>query len=200
MTLAHAYTAASATDPLVPGTIRRREVGPRDVLIEIAWAGVCHSDIHTARGEWGPVSYPIVVGHEIAGTVLEAGAEVSSHRIGDRVGVGVMVDSCRDCAHCREGYEQYCLNGMVGTYDGIDRDGSPTQGGYSTHIVVDEHFVLRLPEGIPFEKAAPLLCAGITTYSPLRHWNVGPGSRSRSSAWADSATSRSSSPTRWAPR
>ncbi|MFI7078927.1 NAD(P)-dependent alcohol dehydrogenase [Micromonospora sp. NPDC049903] len=177
MTLVSAYTASSATAPLAPGQIRRREVGPRDVLIQIAWAGICHSDIHTVRGDWGTVPYPLTVGHEIVGVVTEVGAEVTRHAVGDRVGVGCMVDSCRECANCQAGQEQYCLRGFTDTYNGTDRDGSVTQGGYSTHIVVDEHFVLRIPESIPFEKAAPLLCAGITTYSPLRHWKAGSGSR-----------------------
>jgi uncharacterized zinc-type alcohol dehydrogenase-like protein len=170
-----AYAAPSATEPLVPTTIERRDVGPLDVLIKIAYAGVCHSDIHTVRGEWGPQQYPLTVGHEIVGIVEEAGAEVTRHKVGDRVGVGCMVDSCRECANCRQGEEQYCLNGNVGTYAGVDRDGSITQGGYSTHIVVVEDFVLSVPEAIPYEAAAPLLCAGITTYSPLAHWNAGPG-------------------------
>ncbi|MCI1748137.1 MAG: NAD(P)-dependent alcohol dehydrogenase [Acidipropionibacterium sp.] len=172
-----AYVATSATGPLVPGTIERREIGPKDVLIDIAWAGVCHSDIHTVHGDWGPVPYPLTVGHEIAGTVARTGAEVTRFHAGERVGVGTMVDSCRTCANCRDGLEQYCLNGNTQTYASVDRDGTITQGGYSTRIVVDEDFVLHLPEQIPFEKAAPLLCAGITTYSPLRHWGAGPGKR-----------------------
>ncbi|MDQ0736225.1 NAD(P)-dependent alcohol dehydrogenase [Arthrobacter agilis] len=172
-----AYAAPSATEPLVPTTIERRDVGPLDVLIKIAYAGVCHSDIHTVRGEWGPQQYPLTVGHEIVGIVEETGAEVTRHKVGDRVGVGCMVDSCRECANCRQGEEQYCLNGNVGTYAGVDRDGSITQGGYSTHIVVVEDFVLSVPEAIPYEAAAPLLCAGITTYSPLAHWNAGPGKK-----------------------
>jgi uncharacterized zinc-type alcohol dehydrogenase-like protein len=172
-----AYAATSATDPLVPTTIERREVGPNDVLIEIAYAGICHSDIHTVRGEWREIAYPQVVGHEIVGVVTEVGGDVTRHAVGDRVGVGCMVNSCRECDNCKAGLEQYCLNGNVGTYTSVDRDGTITQGGYSTHIVVDEDFVLRVPEAIPYEKAAPLLCAGITTYSPLAHWNVGPGSR-----------------------
>ncbi|MFC9087446.1 NAD(P)-dependent alcohol dehydrogenase [Nocardiopsis dassonvillei] len=175
MSLVHAYTASSATAPLAPGTIERREVGPKDVLIDIAWAGICHSDIHTVRGDWGEVPYPLTVGHEIAGVVAEVGSEVTRHKVGDRVGVGCMVDSCRECANCLAGVEQYCLRGFTDTYNGTDRDGTVTQGGYSERIVVDEHFVLRVPEAIPFEKAAPLLCAGITTYSPLRNWNAGPG-------------------------
>ena len=172
-----AYAAPSATEPLVPVTIERRDVGPRDVLIEIRYAGICHSDIHTVRGEWGQVAYPLTVGHEIVGVVAEVGTEVVTHAVGDRVGVGCMVNSCRECANCLAGEEQYCLNGNVGTYASVDRDGTVTQGGYSTHVVVDADFVLRVPESIPYEAAAPLLCAGITTYSPLRHWKVGPGTK-----------------------
>ncbi|MFG2077068.1 NAD(P)-dependent alcohol dehydrogenase [Nonomuraea maritima] len=172
-----AYAATSATEPLVPATIERRDVGPKDVLIAIRYAGICHSDIHTVRGEWGPITYPQVVGHEIVGEVVEVGSDVTKYQAGDRVGVGCMVNSCRECENCRAGLEQYCLNGNVGTYAGVDRDGTITQGGYSTHIVVDQDFVLRVPEAIPYEAAAPLLCAGITTYSPLAHWNAGPGKR-----------------------
>ena len=177
MLTVNAYAATSPTDPLVPTTVQRRDVGPKDVLIEIRYAGICHSDIHTVRGDWGPVEYPLTVGHEIVGVVAETGSEVSKHAVGDRVGVGCMVNSCRECANCRAGEEQYCLNGNVGTYAAVDRDGTITQGGYSTHVVVDEDFVLRVPESIPHEAAAPLLCAGITTYSPLAHWGVGPGSQ-----------------------
>jgi uncharacterized zinc-type alcohol dehydrogenase-like protein len=177
MKTVNAYAAPSATEPLVPTTIERRDVGPKDVLIRIAYAGICHSDIHTVRGEWGPQQYPLTVGHEIVGVVEEAGSEVTLHTVGDRVGVGCMVDSCRTCANCRQGEEQYCLNGNTGTYAGVDRDGSITQGGYSTHIVVVEDFVLSVPESIPYEAAAPLLCAGVTTYSPLAHWNAGPGKK-----------------------
>jgi alcohol dehydrogenase (NADP+) len=172
-----AYAAPSATEPLVPTTIQRRDVGPKDVLIQIRYAGICHSDIHTVRGDWGQVAYPLTVGHEIVGEVVEVGDQVSKHAVGDRVGVGCMVNSCRECDNCLAGEEQYCLNGNIGTYASVDRDGTITQGGYSTHVVVDEDFVLRVPESIPYEAAAPLLCAGITTYSPLRHWNVGKGSR-----------------------
>ncbi|WP_436536822.1 NAD(P)-dependent alcohol dehydrogenase [Actinoplanes sp. HUAS TT8] len=175
MLTVNAIAATSATDPLVRTTIERRDLGPRDVLIEIRYAGICHSDIHTVRGEWGEVPYPLTVGHEIVGVVAEIGAEVTRHALGDRVGVGCMVNSCRDCDNCQAGLEQYCLAGNVGTYSSIDRDGTVTQGGYSTHVVVDEAFVLRVPEAIPYEAAAPLLCAGITTYSPLAHWNAGPG-------------------------
>ncbi|MBU2663909.1 NAD(P)-dependent alcohol dehydrogenase [Actinoplanes bogorensis] len=177
MLTVNAIAAPSATGSLVRTTIERRDVGPRDVLIEIRYAGICHSDIHTVRGEWGDVAYPLTVGHEIVGRVAEVGAEVTRHAVGDRVGVGCMVNSCRECENCRAGMEQYCLPGNTGTYAAVDRDGTITQGGYSTHVVVDEDFVLRVPEAIPYEKAAPLLCAGITTYSPLSHWKAGPGTR-----------------------
>ncbi|PRI12036.1 NAD(P)-dependent alcohol dehydrogenase [Leucobacter massiliensis] len=176
MTVA-AFGAVSASDPLVPMTIERRDPGPRDVRIKIRYAGICHSDIHTVREEWRPITFPQVVGHEIVGEVEAVGSEVTRHRVGDRVGVGCLVNSCRECEPCRAGLEQYCTGGGVGTYASVDRDGTITQGGYSTHIVVDEHFVLRLPEAIPYERAAPLLCAGITPYSPLRHWKIGPGSK-----------------------
>jgi alcohol dehydrogenase (NADP+) len=177
MTVAHAIVANSATDPLMGGSVERREVGPNDVRIDIRWAGICHSDIHTVRGDWGPQSYPLTVGHEIAGVVAEVGSEVTKLKVGDRVGVGCMVNSCGECANCVAGDEQYCLQGMVGTYGAVDRDGTVTQGGYSTGIVVIEDFVLRIPDSIPFEKAAPLLCAGITTYSPLKRWGAGPGKK-----------------------
>ena len=173
----NAYAAPAAGRPLAPTTIERRDVGPDDVLIEITHAGICHSDIHTVNGDWGPQPFPVVPGHEIVGTVAEVGAEVTAHRVGDRVGVGCMVNSCGHCANCRNGDEQYCLDGMVGTYAATDRDGTTTQGGYSTHVVVDAGFVLRVPDGIDPAAAAPLLCAGITTYSPLRHWGAGPGKR-----------------------
>ncbi|MEV6348042.1 NAD(P)-dependent alcohol dehydrogenase [Actinoplanes sp. NPDC051851] len=177
MLTVNAIAATSATAPLVRTTIERRDVGPHDVLIEIRYAGICHSDIHTVRGEWGDIAYPQTVGHEIVGRVTEVGAEVTRHAVGDRVGVGCMVNSCRECENCEAGQEQYCLNGNTGTYTAVDRDGTITQGGYSTHIVVDQDFVLRVPESIPYEAAAPLLCAGITTYSPLSHWRAGPGRR-----------------------
>ncbi len=158
-------------------TIERRDLGPRDVLIEITYAGICHSDIHTVRGDWGKVPYPLTVGHEIVGHVTEVGTEVTLHAVGDRVGVGCMVDSCRECENCLAGHQQYCERGNTQTYAAVDRDGTVTQGGYSTHIVVVEDFVLRVPESIPHEAAAPLLCAGITTYSPLAHWKAGPGKK-----------------------
>jgi alcohol dehydrogenase (NADP+) len=173
----NAYAAPAAGQPLAPTTIERRAVGPNDVLIEIEFAGICHSDIHTVNGDWGPQPFPVVPGHEIVGVVAEVGAEVSGHRVGDRVGVGCMVNSCGECANCRNGDEQYCLDGMVPTYAGTDRDGTTTQGGYSTHVVVDAGYLLRVPAGIDPAAAAPLLCAGITTYSPLRRWGAGPGKR-----------------------
>ncbi len=177
MTTVSAYAATSATTPLTETTITRRDVGPHDVAFDIHFAGICHSDIHTVKGEWGDVEYPMVPGHEIAGIVTEIGSEVSKFKVGDRVGVGCFVDSCRQCAQCRAGEEQYCTNpGMVGTYNGVGRDGEPTQGGYSGAIVVDENYVLHIPDSLPLDGAAPLLCAGITLYSPLRHWNAGPGS------------------------
>ncbi len=173
----NAYAAPAAAEPLVPTVIERRPVGPNDVLIAITHAGICHSDIHTVNGDWGPQPFPVVPGHEIVGVVAEVGPEVTRHRVGDRVGVGCMVNSCGECANCRAGDEQYCLDGMVATYAGVDRDGTTTQGGYSTHVVVDAGFALRVPDGIDPAAAAPLLCAGITTYSPLRRWGAGPGKK-----------------------
>lgn len=173
----HAYAAPAAGQPLAPTTIERREVGANDVLIRIEFAGICHSDIHTVNGDWGPQPFPVVPGHEIVGVVVEAGPEVTRHAVGDRVGVGCMVNSCGQCVNCRNGDEQYCVDGMVGTYAATDRDGTTTQGGYSTHVVVDADYVLSVPEGLDPAAAAPLLCAGITTYAPLRHWNAGPGTR-----------------------
>ncbi|SOD73624.1 uncharacterized zinc-type alcohol dehydrogenase-like protein [Jatrophihabitans sp. GAS493] len=177
MLTARAYVAPSATDPLAPSTIERRDVGPHDVLVEIKFAGICHSDIHTVRGDWGPAPYPLTVGHEIAGIVSAVGGEVTKHAVGDRAGVGCLVNSCRECLNCRRGEEQYCLKGGVGTYAAVDVDGTITQGGYCSHIVVNEDFVLRIPQSIDLAAAAPLLCAGITTYSPLRHWGAGPGKK-----------------------
>ena len=176
-TLARAYIAASATSPLQPGVIERRDPGEFEVRIGIKFTGICHSDIHTARGDWAGVKYPVVVGHEIAGIVEAVGARVTGHAVGDRVGVGCFVDSCRECVNCRAGEEQHCQAGPVSTYNSVGRDGLPTAGGYSTSIVVDENYVLGIPDGISLEEAAPLLCAGITMYSPLRNWGAGPGKR-----------------------
>jgi len=177
MPTVNAFAATSATDPLALTTIERRDVGTHDVLIEIKYAGICHSDIHTVRGDWGSQLYPLVPGHEIAGIVADVGSAVTGHKVGDRVGVGCMVNSCGECTNCRDGEEQFCLNGNTLTYGALDRDGTITQGGYSTHVVVTEDFVLRIPEGIDLDVAAPLLCAGITTYSPLRRWGAGPGKK-----------------------
>jgi alcohol dehydrogenase (NADP+) len=177
MTVVPALAASVAKGRLERTTIERREPGEHDVLIDIAYAGICHSDIHQVREDWGPARFPMVPGHEIAGTVAAVGSGVSRYAVGDRVGVGCFVDSCRTCANCEAGEEQYCLDGETGTYNSVDRQGRPTFGGYSTRIVVDEQYVLRIPEGIGLDVAAPLLCAGITLYSPLRHWKVGPGSR-----------------------
>jgi uncharacterized zinc-type alcohol dehydrogenase-like protein len=158
-------------------TIERRDVGPKDILIEIKYAGICHSDIHTARQEWREIEYPFVPGHEIVGIVKEIGQDVTKHKIGDRVGVGCLVNSCGKCEYCKEGNEHYCVSGSVGTYASYDKyaDNKLTQGGYSSHVVVTENFVLHIPDEIELDEAAPLLCAGITTYSPLKHWNTGPG-------------------------
>ncbi|CAM3220710.1 NADP-dependent alcohol dehydrogenase C 2 [Arthrobacter ulcerisalmonis] len=177
MTTVKAFASPSATDDLVATTIERREVGANDVLIDIKFAGICHSDIHTVKGDWGPQQYPLVPGHEIAGIVTEVGSDVTNHAVGDRVGVGCMVNSCRECVNCLAGEEQYCLKGNIGTYGAVDRDGTITQGGYSTHVVVDKDFVVRIPEGIDLDVAAPLLCAGITTFSPLNHWGAGEGKK-----------------------
>ena len=175
--LVNAYAAPSATEDLVLTQIERRDLGPHDILIDIKYAGICHSDIHTVRGEWGDQPFPLAPGHEIAGIVAEVGSEVTKHKVGDRVGVGCLVNSCMECENCLNGDQQYCTNGSVGTYGAVDRDGTITQGGYSTHVVVTEGFALKIPEGIDLDVAAPLLCAGITTYSPLRHWNAGPGKK-----------------------
>ncbi|WP_336772547.1 NAD(P)-dependent alcohol dehydrogenase [Paenibacillus sp. MMO-58] len=177
MITAHARATFSQEGTFELTAIERRELQPRDILIEIKFAGICHSDIHSARGEWGPVQYPFVPGHEIAGIVSKVGSEVTKYNVGDRVGVGCMVDSCGKCANCHKGEEQYCLEGMTGTYGSIDRYGQYTQGGYSTHIVVKEEFVVKIPDALALDAAAPLLCAGITTYSPLRHWGAAPGKK-----------------------
>ncbi len=177
MLTVNAYGATSATEPLVPMKIERRDVGPHDVLIDIAYAGICHSDIHTLRGEWGPITYPQVVGHEIVGHVAEVGSAVTKHKVGDRVGVGCESGSCGKCEQCLKGEEVYCLNGNIQTYAGVDVDGTITQGGYSEATVVNEDFVLRVPESLDLEKVAPLLCAGVTLFSPLKHWNAGPGTK-----------------------
>lgn len=172
-----AYAAASAKAPLAPYTFERRSVGDGDVAIDIQFCGICHSDIHTVRDEWGEQTYPLVPGHEIVGVVTNIGAGVKKYKVSDIVGVGCMVDSCRRCSSCHEGLEQYCDKGMVGTYGSKLADGSITQGGYSSHIVVNENYVLKMPTNLPLDAAAPLLCAGITLYSPLAHWQAGPGKK-----------------------
>lgn len=181
MSVAAAYGMPAPDGHFEKLSIERRELGPRDVLIDVKYAGICHSDIHTARNEWGGAIYPCVPGHEIAGIVAAVGPEVTKHRVGDRVGVGCMVDSCGVCGPCLANEEQYCDNGATMTYDTeVDssiQPGGYTMGGYSTQVVVTENFVLSIPEGIGLDVAAPLLCAGITLFSPLRHWNAGPGKK-----------------------
>ena len=174
----HAYAAQNAQSPLAPFELERRGLREHDVHIEVMFCGVCHSDLHQARNEWGNSIYPVVPGHEIVGRVTEVGPGVTRYKTGDLVGVGCLVDSCRTCASCQEGLEQYCENGFVGTYNGTDRvTGETTYGGYSTNLVVDEAFVLRVPDNLDPAAVAPLLCAGITTYSPLRTWGAGPGKK-----------------------
>jgi uncharacterized zinc-type alcohol dehydrogenase-like protein len=178
MTKIPAYAAASAGAPLAPFSIERREPGPRDVVIDILFCGICHSDVHQARDEWGGSLFPMVPGHEIVGRVGRVGAQVTKVKVGDLAGVGCMVDSCRACGPCRDDIEQFCEKGCAFTYNGTEMDRTtPTYGGYSTQIVVAEHFVLRVPPGLDPAGAAPLLCAGITTYSPLRQYGCKPGHR-----------------------
>lgn len=170
------YAASAAKAPLAPFQFERREPGDKDVVIEILYCGVCHSDIHQARNEWGGSLFPMVPGHEIVGKIIKVGKKVNNFKVGQNAGVGCLVDSCRNCTSCHEHLEQYCENGFVGTYNGIEKDGkTPTFGGYSSHIVVDEAFVLSIADNLDLAKTAPLLCAGITTYSPLKHWKVTPG-------------------------
>jgi len=174
----HAYAAQNAQSPLAPFELERRGLREHDVHIEVMFCGVCHSDLHQARDEWSNTLYPVVPGHEIVGRVMEVGPAVTRYKAGDLVGVGCLVDSCRTCASCQEGLEQYCENGFVATYNGTDRvSGETTYGGYSTNLVVDEAFVLRVPDNLDPAAVAPLLCAGITTYSPLRTWGAGPGKK-----------------------
>jgi uncharacterized zinc-type alcohol dehydrogenase-like protein len=173
-----AYATLSAKAPLAPFKLERRNPKEYDVVIDIKFCGICHSDIHQARDEWGGGNFPMVPGHEIAGIVKAVGPKVAKYKIGDRVGVGCLVDSCRTCTSCESHYEQFCLNRSTGTYNSIEQDGvTRTYGGYSDTIVVDENFVLKIPDNITLEKAAPLLCAGITLYSPLSHWKAGPGKK-----------------------
>jgi alcohol dehydrogenase (NADP+) len=175
------YAAMKARAPLAPYSFERREPKEHDVVIAIKYCGICHSDIHQTRDEWSDYQeesiFPMVPGHEIAGVVTAVGSKVTKHKVGDKVGVGCFVDSCRTCTECRRGLEQYCTVQTVWTYNGRDKEGAPTYGGYSDKIVVDENYVLRMPVNLPLEACAPLLCAGITLYSPLRHWQAGPGKR-----------------------
>lgn len=175
------YAAVTAKAPLGPYSFERREPREHDVVIDIRYCGICHSDIHQARDEWSDYQeeciFPMVPGHEIAGVVTGVGKGVKKYKVGDKVGVGCYVDSCRNCPECKHGLEQYCSVGTIWTYNGRDKAGSPTYGGYSDKIVVDENYVLRMPQNLPLEACAPLLCAGITLYSPLKHWNAGPGKK-----------------------
>ncbi|CAI1131503.1 NAD(P)-dependent alcohol dehydrogenase [Serratia entomophila] len=178
MNITHAYAAHDAKSALVPFDYQPRTLRDHDVQIKVLFCGVCHSDLHQARNEWSNTLYPVVPGHEIVGRVSAVGSHVSAYQVGDLVGVGCMVDSCRSCPSCEEGLEQYCENGFTGTYNGQDRQtGAVTYGGYSTDMVVDQDFVLRVPANLDPAGVAPLLCAGITTYSPLRQWGAGPGKK-----------------------
>ena len=178
MTTTYAYAATDAKAKLAPFELQRREPRPNDVQMDVLYCGVCHSDLHQARNEWSNTVFPVVPGHEIVGRVTAVGPDVAKYKVGDLVGVGCLVDSCRICANCGDGLEQYCENGFVGTYNGVDRvSGDVTYGGYSTQLVVDEAFVLRVPENLDPAGVAPLLCAGITLYSPLRTWGAGPGKK-----------------------
>jgi uncharacterized zinc-type alcohol dehydrogenase-like protein len=173
-----AYAAMSAGAELVPYEFDRRELGAHDVALDIAYSGICHSDIHQAREEWGPALFPMVPGHEIAGTVTNVGSAVTKFKVGDLIGVGVFVDSCRVCENCVVGLEQYCLEGMTGTYNSYERDKRTlAMGGYSNYFVINEDYAVHIPSNLPLEGVAPLLCAGITLYSPIKHWNVGPGKK-----------------------
>ena len=173
-----AYAVLEARKPLVPFEFDRREVGAHDVALDIAFSGICHSDIHQAREEWGPAIFPMVPGHEIAGTVTSIGSSVTKFKVGDKIGVGVFVDSCRRCENCVAGLQQYCLEGMTGTYNQLERDGKTVaMGGYSNRFVINEDYAVHIPANLPLEGVAPLLCAGITLYSPIKHWKVGPGKK-----------------------
>jgi alcohol dehydrogenase (NADP+) len=176
MTATKGYAAQDAKTNLAPWDFERREVGPHDVQFDIHYCGVCHSDLHQIKNDWGEGIFPMVPGHEIVGKVIKVGSNVKKFKVGDLAGTGCLVDSCRTCENCQEGLEQFCLNGMTGTYNSLEQDGkTPTYGGYSKTIVVHEDFVLHVSDKLPLDAVAPLLCAGITTYSPLRHWKVGKG-------------------------
>jgi alcohol dehydrogenase (NADP+) len=170
------YAALSAKSDLATYTFERRDFGAHDVVLDISYAGICHSDIHQVAEDWGPAIFPMVPGHEIAGVVTAVGPKVSKFAIGDRIGVGVFVDSCRTCTSCLKGLQQYCVEGMTGTYNGLERDGTTVaMGGYSNNFVINEDYAVHIPNNLPLDGVAPLLCAGITLYSPIKHWNVGPG-------------------------
>src|SRR5665213_2471696 len=169
------YFVAKASAPFAPYSFERRDPRPHDVVLDIQYCGICHTDIHQVRDEWGGSTFPMVPGHEIAGTVTSVGSKVSKYKVGDKVGVGCFVDSCRHCDACQKGLEQYCSEGTVFTYNSREHDGTPTMGGYSDKVVVDENYVLRIPDNLPLDGSAPLLCAGITLFSPLKHWHAGPG-------------------------
>jgi alcohol dehydrogenase (NADP+) len=170
------YAALTAKSELTSYEFERRSLGEHDVALDISYAGICHSDIHQVAEEWGPAKFPMVPGHEIAGVVTAIGSKVSKFSVGDKIGVGVFVDSCRTCSSCRKGLQQYCVEGMTGTYNGLERDGiTVTKGGYSNNFVVNEDYAVHIPENLPMDAVAPLLCAGITLYSPIKHWKVQPG-------------------------
>ncbi|MEY4035297.1 MAG: hypothetical protein RLZZ311_474 [Actinomycetota bacterium] len=173
-----AYAVMEARKPLAPFEFNRRDIGSHDVALDIAYAGICHSDIHQAREEWGPAIFPMVPGHEIAGVVTAIGPSVTKFKVGDKIGVGVFIDSCRVCENCKAGLQQYCLEGMTGTYNQLERDGKTVaMGGYSNYFVINEDYAVHIPNNLPLEGVAPLLCAGITLYSPIKHWKVGPGKK-----------------------
>lgn len=170
------YAALSAKAPLEPFEFDRRDLGAHDIALEIAYAGICHSDIHQVAEEWGPALFPMVPGHEIAGVVTSTGSAVTKFKSGDKIGVGVFIDSCRTCTSCVRGLQQYCVEGMTGTYNGYERDGKTiAMGGYSNNFVINEDYAVKIPDNLPLEGVAPLLCAGITLYSPIKHWKAGPG-------------------------
>jgi alcohol dehydrogenase (NADP+) len=174
----HGYASKQAKGQLTLYEFERREPRDHDVVIDIQYCGICHSDIHQVSDEWGGSTFPMVPGHEIAGVVSQVATNVNHYKVGERVGVGCFVDSCRKCSPCRDGLEQYCIEGCTLTYNGFERDGmTPTQGGYSNKIVVNDDYVLKIPNGLPLPRAAPLMCAGVTLYSPLMHWNAGPGKK-----------------------
>ena len=172
------YAAMQARSEMTPWEFERRELGAHDVSLDIKYSGICHSDIHQVREEWGPALFPMVPGHEIAGVVSQIGTSVTKFKVGDRIGVGVFIDSCRTCVSCKKGLQQYCIEGMTGTYNQLERDGkTPAMGGYSNIMVINEDYAVSIPENLPLDGVAPLLCAGITLYSPIKHWKAGPGKK-----------------------